>query len=140
MFGAFVSSPTGSLCSPDHDSYAHSTTPLPFSSLSSSYTLLFPSTTSTPLGAYEPSRIPRCRHCGTASTFEYQLMPTLVASLAKVGLVGKKKGGVKGKVAHLEEDGVEFATVIVFACLAECGEDEDEAWREEQVCVELEVN
>ncbi|KAL8293249.1 hypothetical protein RQP46_000943 [Phenoliferia psychrophenolica] len=124
--------------------YAHSTTPLPFSSLSPSYNLLFPSTPSAPLGTFDPTRIPRCRHCGSESTFEYQLMPALVASLAKIGLSGTTTSSVvQGKKTVIEQDGVEFATVMVFACLAECGEEEgdgDEAWREEQVCIELEID
>lgn len=124
--------------------YEYSGIPLPFSSLSPSYALLFPPTASAPLGAYDPSRIARCRHCGGPTTFEYQLMPHLVALLGRNGHSvieegGKAPGAVTATV--LDADGVEFATVMVFTCVRECVDDlTEEAWREERVCIELEVD
>jgi len=52
-------------------------------------------------------KIPLCRHCGSSTTFELQLLPSLVAQL-------RVEGG--------EVDGppVEFGTVLVFSCLASC--------------------
>ncbi|KAK4699368.1 pre-rRNA-processing protein TSR4, partial [Phenoliferia sp. Uapishka_3] len=125
--------------------YGHASIPLPFSSLSPSYSLLFPSTSSSPLGSYDPSRVPRCRHCGSDSTFEYQLMPALVAILMKLDLSypTKEVPGSKGKdqdTTIMEHDGVEFATVMIFACVCECVDSGgEESWREEQVSIELEA-
>jgi len=52
-------------------------------------------------------KVPLCRHCGSSTTFELQLLPSLVAQLRVAG------GEVEGPP-------VEFGTVLVFSCLASC--------------------
>ncbi|ORY74087.1 programmed cell death protein 2 [Leucosporidium creatinivorum] len=117
--------------------YHHASPPLPYSSLSTPYRTLFPSPPSDPSapGLYTPSRIPSCLNCSLPSTFEYQLMPNLVALLNRDS--AKRDKGGEGKNV-MEQDGLDFATVWVFACVGECVGESDEAWREERVLVEWE--
>lgn len=65
-----------------------------------------------------------------------QLVGVLNRSLKKKKTVGGATGG-----NVLEEEGVEWATVWVFACVKECCDDVEkgEAWREERVFVEWET-
>ncbi|GAA5950902.1 hypothetical protein JCM21900_000367 [Sporobolomyces salmonicolor] len=128
--------------------YEHASTPLPFCATSSAYLSLFPppSSSSAPtsagasdVGVYTPARIPACRTCRAPSTFEYQLMPHLVSVLNKTeGLRGRDAFGDEKR----EGEGLDWATVWVFSCTKECGEERDggrrEAWREERVMVEWE--
>jgi len=55
----------------------------------------------------EQMKMPLCRHCGSSTTYELQLLPSLVAQLRVDG------GEVEGPP-------VEFGTVLVFSCLASC--------------------
>lgn len=66
-------------------------------------------------------------------------MPALVALLNRDAEKRRKLAGQgKGK-SVMEEDGLDFATVWVFACVGECLEkDAEEGWREERVLVEWE--
>ncbi|BGP17815.1 hypothetical protein JCM10213_008385 [Rhodosporidiobolus nylandii] len=134
--------------------YEYNTQPLAFSATSAAYRTLFPppssgshpmataAASSAPadaIGVYTPSRAPSCAHCGAPSRFEYQLMPHLVSVLNSSGLSrppGAEEGTEKGKVNG--EEGLDFATVWVFACERECASSEGEAWREEGVWVEWE--
>ncbi|GAA5917566.1 hypothetical protein JCM6882_001980 [Rhodosporidiobolus microsporus] len=142
--------------------YDFSTQPLPFSASSAAYRSLFPSPSSsssssshpmsTPAGApppaeagvgtYTPALLPRCRACGARATFEYQLMPHLVSVLSPYSSALLLRGAAEEKVGEKagakEEEGVEFATVWVFTCEAECTGEEGEGWREEEVRVEWE--
>jgi len=69
-------------------------------------------------------RLPCCRLCGSSTTFELQLLPSLVAQLRVEG--GREEGPP-----------VEFGTVLIFSCLASCwGEGEP---REETVIVQAET-
>ncbi|KAM0748335.1 hypothetical protein T439DRAFT_349633 [Meredithblackwellia eburnea MCA 4105] len=131
--------------------YNHSSTPIPFSSSSPTYSQLFP-LSSSGLGTYEPSRVPSCSHCGGPSVFEYQLMPAIVSILSKLSYSQSKESSVKSPenekhkegsrvgAAPPDEDGVEFATVLVFTCLQECVGEKDTTWREELVFIEMEVD
>ncbi|GAA5889659.1 hypothetical protein JCM5296_002424 [Sporobolomyces johnsonii] len=124
--------------------YEHASTPLPFSATSPAYLSLFPLPSSSSAGAsevgiYTPARIPTCRTCRAPSTFEYQLMPHLVSVLNKTeGLRGLSAFGDEKK----EGEGLDWATVWVFSCTRECGDEGEggrrEAWREERVMVEWE--
>ena len=86
--------------------------------------------------------------------FEYQLMPALVGLLNRSS-AGKGKGSEGGGQGQglglMQEDGLDFASVWVFACVGECcdpdpgaeGEGAGEGgggvgWREERVLVEWE--
>lgn len=107
-------------------SYDFGAAPLPYSSSSTAYKLVHPPVaTNSDLGTYAASRLPPCRHCRGASTFELQLMPHLALEL---------------------DERYEWASVWVLSCEAECpGGVADgaeaaagEAWREERVLVEWE--
>jgi len=52
-------------------------------------------------------QLPPCRYCGSSTTFELQLLPSLVAQLR-----------VEGE--EVEGPPVEFGTVLIFSCLASC--------------------
>lgn len=161
--------------------YDHNTTPLPFSSTSAVYSLIFSSssdssttTTSSPSShddystTYSPRRLPTCTYCDSPLTFEYQLMPYLVTLLNRSARMPgahltltpsstSNTAGTKGKgttvvVAPragetdlervqrgMEEDGLDFATVMIFTCAKECVDGLGEAWREECVLGEWEV-
>ncbi|KAG0658681.1 hypothetical protein C6P46_005677 [Rhodotorula mucilaginosa] len=106
--------------------YDFGAAPLPYSSSSTAYKLVHPPVaTNSDLGNYAPSRLPPCRYCRGASTFELQLMPHLALGL---------------------DERYEWASVWVLSCEAECPggvADEEaaavgEAWREERVLVEWE--
>lgn len=128
--------------------YQHSSQPLPYSSHSAPYRLLFPNQTGDgaaeeQLGTWTPSRIPPCQSCGLPSVFEYQLMPGLVALLNRTGTAvkkGKGAGGEGSKKSVMQEDGLDFASVWGFACVGECCDSGEGAggWREERVLVEWE--
>lgn len=105
-------------------SYDFGAAPLPYSSSSTAYKLVHPPVAAnSDLGTYAPSRLPPCRHCRGASTFELQLMPHLALGL---------------------DERYEWASVWVLSCEAECPGGgttraaEGEAWREERVLVEWE--
>ncbi|GAA5840977.1 hypothetical protein JCM11251_006770 [Rhodosporidiobolus azoricus] len=136
--------------------YDFSTQPLPFSASSAAYRSLFPPSSSsssshpmsTPAGApspdssvgtYTPSLLPRCKSCGAKTTFEYQLMPHLVGVLSPYNAT-LGKAAAEGEEGKKDEWGVEFASVWVFSCEAECVEEGEgkEGWREEVVRVEWE--
>ncbi|GAA5907350.1 small subunit rRNA maturation protein TSR4 [Sporobolomyces salmoneus] len=123
--------------------YDHNSQPLAFSASSSAYKTLYPSSSShDELGAFKPSRLPTCRSCQQCSVFEYQLMPNLISVLNRTeGLNGTSAYGDTGKKGEKEE-GLDWATVWVFTCGAECvdsrGNREKESWKEERVMVEWE--
>lgn len=64
-------------------------------------------------------------------------MPNLVALLNRDAAKRDQEGKSKGK-SVMEQDGLDFATVWVFACVGECVGKAEEAWREERVLVEWE--
>lgn len=68
-------------------------------------------------------------------------MPALVSVLNSTGLLGAERGRKDNKKSVLEgEEGeVDFATLLVFACLAECtNQGVDEGWKEEVLLIDLE--
>ena len=75
------------------------------------------------------SGLPRCGHCGSARVFELQLMPHAIAELER------EEEGL---------DGMEWGTVVVGVCAADCADDEEGegkskiSWREEWVGVQWE--
>jgi len=148
-------------------SYEFGGIPLPFSSNSKPYQLLYKSaappgglTTVTRTGHSAASAVPsnsnvrkydsscssvaRCPHCGSPRTFEMQLMPNLVYIAEKALGLGQREGN--------EEMELGWATVWCFVCSADCldaraspgGADSDcegldwQGWREEIALVELE--
>ncbi|GAA6016754.1 hypothetical protein JCM11491_001795 [Sporobolomyces phaffii] len=135
--------------------YEHDSQPLAFSASSAAYQTLFPRAANTTgggdgeLGTFSPVRAPTCRSCRARCVFEYQLMPNLVAHLNR--LAARTKGTSpygddddtvgnrdRGKV---QEEGLDWATVWVFTCGAECVGDttrEKESWIEEHVLIEWE--
>ncbi|KAI5299958.1 hypothetical protein KEM55_000803 [Ascosphaera atra] len=69
--------------------------------------------TTVPAGGSKSSRIPRCPHCGSERVFELQLVPHAIAVLEEdrdIGLPGTKS-----------ETGMEWETIIVGVCAANCG-------------------
>lgn len=72
-------------------------------------------------------------------------MPALVGLLNRARAKAEGEGSKKvegGKKGVMQEDGLDFASVWVFACVGECCDDEGEGvaegWREERVMVEWE--
>ena len=79
--------------------------------------------------------------CGSSTTFELQLLPSLVAQLrVEGGRVRKalfKNCTIDSYLPQEEGPPVEFGTVLVFSCLASCwGEGEP---KEETVIVQAET-
>ncbi|GAA5933590.1 small subunit rRNA maturation protein TSR4 [Sporobolomyces koalae] len=125
--------------------YEHNTQPLAFSGSSTAYKTLYPPSPLGELGSFTPSRLPTCRTCRQPCVFEYQLMPNLISVLNRTqgtkGTSAYSTGEGKDTVASKDKDeGLDWATVWVFACGAECAEKsrDKESWREESVMVEWE--
>ncbi|KAI1909150.1 hypothetical protein LOZ39_004513 [Ophidiomyces ophidiicola] len=86
---------------------------------------------SSPLASGVSSRLPRCGACGRERVFEVQLVPYAISVLEE----GREGIGI-GK----DEGGMEWGTVIVGVCAANCGLDREGelGWREEWVGVQWE--
>jgi hypothetical protein len=115
----------------------HSGVPIPFSSRSSLYQILFPLTNPSDSSSprkYDPSSIPPCR-CDGERVFELQLMPALIPILEKsLRNLNEKNGWGHNDP---EERTVEWGTVAVWVCGRDCctGEGNKEGWKEEVVKV-----
>lgn len=122
-----------------YSSYEHNSTPLPFSISSPNYAKLFvPNVvngTVDSLGTYRPSLLPRCATCGEPRVFEYQLMPYLVTLLNRSDRLDGSTA--TERAPGRPEEGLDWASVLVFTCRGECMND-GESWREEHVLVEWE--
>lgn len=67
---------------------------------------------------------PKCRHCGSGTVLEVQLLPSLVAGLRLEGVEGPA---------------VEFGTVLVYSCLASCWPEGGREAREEALLLQAET-
>ena len=78
------------------------------------------------------NKIPRCESCGKERVFEVQLVPHAISVLEE----GREGIGFGPK----DESGMEWGTVIVGVCAANCGLDQEGVvgWREEWVGVQWE--
>ncbi|KAL9110316.1 MAG: hypothetical protein Q9227_005047 [Pyrenula ochraceoflavens] len=116
--------------------YEFAGTPLLYSAtdaVASRFLPSIPAHTSHLAGASESkNKMPRCESCGAERVFECQLVPGAISAL---------EDGVEGLGV---EEGMEWGTVIVGVCSANCGSDEEEAgegkvgWREEWCGVQWE--
>lgn len=119
--------------------YDHDTIPLAFSSRSAGYAALFPPSKVAPddAGVYTPSLLPQCKGCDAARTYEYQLMPHLVTVLGEVkGLPLSSSMSSGTATTVMEQDTLDWATVMIFTCSQECVDHLGEAWEEEHVVVQ----
>ncbi|KZT54952.1 hypothetical protein CALCODRAFT_370547 [Calocera cornea HHB12733] len=144
--------------------YDLSGTPLPFSSRDAVYKRLFPVQpiapgTAVPINgptppvkhAYDPSVLDPCPRCGGSRVFEAQLVPNLINILQRRDPPSSnKKQSAEERQQELEAllrgktDGMEWGTVMVFSCLADCSVDSagvqcSETWVEELVAVQWDV-
>jgi len=138
--------------------YDLSGAPLPFSSRDAVYPRMFPITTPAPGTAvtvtgspptrheYNPSTLDLCPRCGSPRVFECQIMPNLINVLQRPDPPSSKakKQSSEERQAELNAllkggvDGMEWGTVFIFSCLADCCQDSDgspakETWAEEIV-------
>ncbi|EJT96578.1 hypothetical protein DACRYDRAFT_120009 [Dacryopinax primogenitus] len=141
--------------------YELSGTPLSFSSRDAVYRQLFPIqaispgtafAVNAPLAptkhAYEPSAIEPCPRCGGPRVFECQVMPNLINLLRPAeSSSSKKRPTLEERQAELDallkggSDGMEWGTIMIFSCLADCCQNVDrtpssELWAEELVLVQ----
>jgi len=65
------------------------------------------------------SSVQKCRHCQSPSIFEFQLMPALVNFL---------------KINN--QIGLEFGTVFIYTCSANCWDDKNDLYRFDNVFVQ----
>lgn len=79
----------------------------------------------------QTSRFPRCDSCGSERVFELQLVPHAIAVL---------EDGREGIGLGKDDSGMEWGTIILGVCAADCGTSEGSqvGWREEWVGVQWE--
>ncbi|KZP01905.1 hypothetical protein CALVIDRAFT_474406 [Calocera viscosa TUFC12733] len=145
--------------------YDLSGTPLPFSSRDPVYQRIFPVQAIAPgtavsvngppepiRHAYDPSAVDACPRCGGPRVFECQLMPNLISILKRPDSSPSKtkKPSAEERQQELSAllkggtDGMEWGTIMVFSCLADCCQDATgapatETWVEEMVLVQWDV-
>ena len=97
---------------------------------------------------FSPSSLPKCLKCGSDRVFECQLMPNLINVLGSAFGEGSK---LPSKVvsdaerrkavekALKERSGMEWGTVMIFSCAADCCHDGKEYFAEEEVLVQWET-
>lgn len=79
--------------------------------------------------ANSTNRIPRCESCGRERVFELQLVPHAISVLED----GKSIG-----LGDKDDAGMEWGTVVLGVCAADCGEEGVVTWREEWAGVQWE--
>lgn len=127
--------------------YDHSAVPLPFSEHSDAFGKIFKRQSEDSVPQYDPSKLLACS-CGMPRCFELQIMPHAVTLLNKSAELPQSTAfatnsktaadAAKNKSKLLDQDGLDFATAMVFVCVGECLDAAGEAWKEELVLVELE--
>jgi len=97
---------------------------------------------------FSPSSLPKCSRCGSDRTFECQLMPNLINVLRSVLAEGstqpskaisdeERRKAVEKELK--ERNGMEWGTVMVFSCAADCCPDNKEYFTEEEVLIQWET-
>ncbi|KAF8915449.1 programmed cell death protein 2 [Mucidula mucida] len=98
--------------------------------------------------SYTTDSIPKCPSCGSKRVFECQLMPNLINILKDASDKGnaltdeeRRKAVEKALKGDAETRGMDWGTVMVFSCEKDCctGEGAKEAWREEHVLIQWDM-
>lgn len=101
-------------------------TPMLFTYADSTSQMLLPPNTKQHSKHTKPSahRIPRCKACGGPRGFDFQLMPNLLSLLnvTKPEYLSEeeKRAGQERKGAQAFDIGMEWGTVLVYSCVADC--------------------
>lgn len=91
---------------------------------------------------FSPSSLPKCSKCGSDRVFECQLMPNLINVLgstipSKAISDEERRKAVEKELK--ERSGMEWGTVMIFSCAADCCPDGKEYFAEEEVLIQWEA-
>ena len=93
---------------------------------------------------FSSSSLPKCSKCGSDRVFECQLMPNLINVLANGSIQPSKAISDAERRKALEKElkersGMEWGTVMIFSCAADCCPDGREFLAEEEVLIQWET-